>query len=70
MNCSLKIIQFFCAKKPAKWALLHLLFIHNYKGRRLIGSYCIYRKSEQCGPRAECGVIRVVTECLSSGNCR
>ena len=46
-------------------------FIPNCKGSRLIGIYCIYPKSERTvWTRAEHGVIRVVTECLSPGNFR
>ena len=38
---------------------------------RLIGTYCIYPSlSKQCGPRAGGRMMRVITECLSSGNFR
>ena len=52
-NCALNFIFFFHTqlqnkkKNPAKWALLHLLCRHHNKGPWLIGTYCIYPKSEQ-----------------------
>ena len=54
-------------RTPAIWVLLHLLFIHHFFGPWLIGTYCIYPKSEQTvlTQRRTQNLIRVVTECHS-----